>query len=122
MISGPNRPVSSALGSPCPKGAHAHAPFLTVLLIGFLAVPGQAAGAQGPCDQRDAVLGLLADRFQERPVAIGVTSEGNLVEVLTDADGGTWTIIVTSPDGESCLILSGEGWRTTLRLTQEPEA
>ena len=68
------------------------------------------------------MLGLLAERYQERPIAVGVTSEGSLVEVLTDAKGGTWTIIVTSPEGMSCLVLSGEGWQEKLQVAQEPEA
>ncbi len=68
------------------------------------------------------MLSLLAERYQEQPVAVGVTSEGSLVEVLTDAKGGTWTIIVTSPEGMSCLVLSGEGWRDTLQVAREPEA
>ena len=51
-----------------------------------------------------------------------MTSEGSLVEVLTDAKGGTWTIIVTSPEGMSCLVLSGEGWQAKLQIAQEPEA
>ena len=78
--------------------------------------------AQQPCDQRDNVLGLLAERYRELPIAVGVTSEGSLVEVLTDAKGGTWTIIVTSPEGLSCLVLSGEGWQAKLQVAQEPEA
>ncbi|MFQ5776195.1 MAG: hypothetical protein ACE5GS_16880 [Kiloniellaceae bacterium] len=53
---------------------------------------------------------------------MGVTAEGSLVEVLADATGGTWTIIVTSPEGVSCLILSGEGWRRLEQIAKEPEA
>ena len=44
-------------------------------------------------------------------MAVGVTNKGALVEVLTSADGGTWTIIVTTPQGMSCLVAAGEGWR-----------
>ena len=87
-----------------------------------MAAPGAAVAVSQPCDQRDNVLGLLAERYHERPIAVGVTSEGSLVEVLTDAKGGTWTIIVTSPEGMSCLVLSGEGWQAKLQVAQDPEA
>ncbi len=78
---------------------------------------GAMAQAQGPaqarqqCDERTKVLGHLANKYQEAPVAIGVTSSGGLVEVLSTGDGNTWTIIVSNPDGVSCLLAAGEGWR-----------
>jgi len=78
---------------------------------------GAMAQAQGPaqarqqCDERTKVLGHLANKYQEAPVAIGVTSSGGLVEVLSTGDGNTWTIIVSKPNGVSCLLAAGEGWR-----------
>ncbi len=63
------------------------------------------------CDQRARVLGHLAQKYKEAPVAIGVTSTGGMVEVLTTGDGGTWTIILSNPNGTSCLVAAGEGWR-----------
>lgn len=78
---------------------------------------GAMAQVQGPaqarqqCDERTKVLGHLANKYQEAPVAIGVTSAGGLVEVLSTGDGNTWTIIVSKPNGVSCLLAAGEGWR-----------
>ncbi len=63
------------------------------------------------CDQRARVLGHLAQKYKEAPVAIGVTSTGGMVEVLTTGDGGTWTIILSNPNGTSCVVAAGEGWR-----------
>ena len=54
----------------------------------------------------------LAKKFHEAQVAIGVTGKGALVEVLTTKDGNTWSILMTNPNGLSCLVASGEGWRT----------
>ena len=71
--------------------------------------PMQAQRQQ--CDERAKVIGHLAKKYQEAPVAIGVTSSGGLVEVLSSGDGTTWTIIVSNPNGVSCLIAAGEGWR-----------
>lgn len=71
--------------------------------------PAQAQQQQ--CDERTKVLGHLANKYQEAPVAIGVTSSGGLVEVLSTGDGNTWTIIVSNPNGTSCLLAAGEGWR-----------
>ena len=74
----------------------------------MLASPAQG---QPQCDERAKVLGMLAKKYQEIPVAAGVTNAGGLVEVLADHKGGTWTIIVTTPQGISCLVAAGEGWR-----------
>lgn len=83
------------------------------LLLSFLLMfIGDAyAQSQPQCNERDNVLALLAKKYQEIPIAAGVTSTGSLIEVLTDSKGETWTIIVTSPRGMSCLVTAGEGWR-----------
>ena len=59
----------------------------------------------------DRVLDLLANKYKEAPVAAGVTNTGGLVEVLSTGKGDTWTIIITTPKGMSCLVAAGEAWR-----------
>ncbi len=77
----------------------------------LFAAPADGAVQQIPCNQRNDVLGLLAQKYQELPIAVGVTNRGGLVEVLSTGDGKTWTIIISSPDGEACMVAAGEGWR-----------
>ena len=81
-----------------------------------------AAGQQPSCKERGDVLALLAKKYQEAPVAAGVTSSGGLVEVLTTGNGATWTIIVTTPQGMSCLVAAGEGWRNIPFVMLDPRA
>ncbi len=69
------------------------------------------AMSQVPCGQRDEIFEWLAVKYKEAPIASGVSSTGSLIEVLSTHDGETWTLIVTSPDGNSCMIASGQGWR-----------
>ena len=85
--------------------------------------PTQALPQQ--CDDRDAVLELLAEKYREAPVAFGVTNSGGLVELLTsapDSEGDTWTIVITTPMGLSCLVAAGEGWRALERANPDPES
>ncbi len=70
-----------------------------------------AEAAPATCKQRDEVLQHLSGKYSEAPVALGVTNTGGLIEVLSSGEDGTWTIIVTSPSGLSCLMAAGEGWR-----------
>src|SRR3546814_11742324 len=64
------------------------------------------------CGEHKDVKQLLLQKYNESPVGLGITSQGGLVEVPTASDGATWSIIVTMPDGLSCLIAAGEGWRS----------
>jgi len=82
----------------------------------------QTASGRPQCNDRKQVLDLLAQKYKEAPIASGITNNGGLVEVLTDAKGGTWTIIVTTPQGVSCLVAAGEGWRKMEQIAQDPEA
>ena len=74
------------------------------------------------CQQRDAVLQILEQKYKEAPVALGVTHNGGLVEVLSTGNGSTWSIIVTTPQGISCLVAAGEGWREMEQVAVDPEA
>ena len=85
--------------------------YATTLLAVALFLVSSAAVAQVPCGQRDKVVESFAVKYKEAPIAAGVSSNGRLIEVLSAHDGDTWTLIVTSPDGNSCMIASGQGWR-----------
>ncbi len=83
---------------------------MMLFVVGVILV-SSVAMAQVQCGQRDKIVELLTVKYKEAPIATGVSSEGSLIEVLSTHDWDTWTLIVTSPDGNSCLIDSGQGWR-----------
>jgi hypothetical protein len=83
-----------------------------------LVLPLAAAKAEPACGHRVDVLKELSERYKEAPVALGLASNGSLLEVLSSDGGTTWTIIVTSPDGTSCLVAAGEDWQPTKPVTQ----
>jgi hypothetical protein len=82
---------------------------LAALVAAFF-MPGRP-GAEAACAPRDRVVGQLAQRYHEVRVAAGVSAAGSLVEVFVAEHGTTWTIAVTTPNGLTCLVASGEGWR-----------
>ncbi|MSO77946.1 MAG: hypothetical protein EXQ87_13725 [Alphaproteobacteria bacterium] len=73
---------------------------------------GSAGGTPVRCDYRPAVVKQLASHYAEMPVGIGLAVNGGVVEVLASDSGASWTIIITMPDGMSCLMASGRGWET----------
>jgi len=75
-------------------------------LIATLGSP--VAHAAAPCQERGAVLAKLAKNYAEAPVAIGMASNGGVLEVLAaESETGSFTIIVTMPNGMSCMLASG---------------
>ena len=94
----------------------------TLTLGAALTIVTSTAFAAPQCNDRDHILELLKSQYSEAPVAIGVANNGGLVEVLSTGDGDTWSIIITTPKGMSCLVAAGEGWRVIEQLAMEPEA
>ncbi len=79
-----------------------------VALIGLQAEP---ASAQQVCGERAKLMTQLGEKYAEAPVAMGLTSAGAVIEVLTSSLG-TWTFLVTYPTGQTCMVASGKSWET----------
>ena len=94
---------------------------LFLFVAGIACVWAVSGYAQVACAERAEVLKNLEEKFDERPMAAGLTSEGGLVEVVKTADGSTWTILVTSPDGYTCIVAVGEGWREHEQVADGPQ-
>lgn len=69
-----------------------------------------AAAQQLACAKRSEVLKHLAAKYTEAPVAIGLANNGGVLEVLSSNTGSSWTIIITMPEGPTCLVAAGEHW------------
>lgn len=86
------------------------------LAIGFgllQATPiAEAQGGSPACAQRDQVVARLEQRFGETPHSQGVQQNDALVELFASDTTGTWTILMTSPNGLSCLLAAGRLWKT----------
>lgn len=95
----------------CPGRAVLGAVLLAVLATG----PAIATAQQIPrCTARADMVEYLAETYGERPVAIGLTRNGVLMEVLAHPDGRSWSLISTALQGGvrvSCLQLAGEAFR-----------
>lgn len=77
--------------------------------------------AQAPraaiCGQRDHVVAQLHTRFGEQVRAVGLAGQTRIVEVFASDETGSWTITVTSVDGVTCLLASGQHYES---LPQHP--
>ena len=87
-----------------------------VALTHDLLPTGLAASSGMRCEERAVVVRFLHEKYNESLFSVGVTQTGYLIEVLISPGGGTWTILFSSPQGRSCLLAAGQGWR---RLERE---
>lgn len=89
---------------------------MTAIIARLLASAGLAwsisipAAAQSiSCGPHETVTSALAEQFQEKREAIGLSSTGMLMEVFA-SQFGTWTILMTSPAGIACVIAAGDSF------------
>jgi hypothetical protein len=77
------------------------------------AMPAQSANMlqMNMCSARDTIVGELEEHFQESVTAVGMVDDNAMVEIFV-SDSGTWTILATGTDGNSCVISAGEGWES----------
>lgn len=79
---------------------------LAAPLAGCLATPAPASG----CAPREVVVERLAERYGESRRSIGLGASGAMMEVFASDRTGTWTITVTTAQGLTCLMASGEAF------------
>lgn len=71
------------------------------------------------CATRAEVLSHLSGEYGEAPVAIGAADNGGVIEVMRSAESNTFTIIITMPDGMTCMIAAGRNWEDLRALTRD---
>ena len=52
----------------------------------------------------------LTTKYSESRLGIGLDFSGNVLELFASPQG-SWSILVTFPDGRTCMVSSGEDWQ-----------
>jgi len=83
-------------------------------LLILTAVPSlaQTAPNQAQCATRDKVVGVLAAKYGETRHGIGIAPPDQIMELWANDTTGTWTITITMPNGATCMIGGGQGFKT----------
>lgn len=63
-----------------------------------------------PCSSYAQIHAQLSRHYAERPVSLGLQSNGNLLQVYASAGSGTWTIVSLTPQGLACVVAAGANW------------
>ncbi len=62
------------------------------------------------CGTRDRIVATLAGSYGEVRSGLGVQGQRSVIELWTSEETGSWTILMTWPDGMSCVLASGNYW------------
>lgn len=91
-------------------------------LLGGAVVAPNTATAMARCGERDQVVASLTDRHAERHIASGFQSEAGLMEIWASDSDNSWTILLTRPDGVTCVMAHGTHWleNTMLPVSGDP--
>jgi len=83
---------------------------LTTAIITAILMTATPAFAAKTCGQRDDVIGQLSTKHSEQMKVGGlqkVKGVHALLEVWASDESGTFTVLLTSPHGVSCIVAAG---------------
>ncbi len=87
-----------------------------LLMAAILILIPATALSQQVCNNRETMIKLLEEKYNEYPKGISTTSTGLLIERYESLNRKSWTIVVTHPQTKiSCVMFNGEDW-TELKL------
>ncbi len=90
----------------------------SITILGGLAIASllvaPAGAQQAVCGDRNEIVSRLESGYQESNTGIGLSATGGLIELYT-SEKGTWTLMLTQPNGVSCLIAAGDNWENVDR-------
>ena len=84
--------------------------FLMAPIAALVSLAGVSSHAQEACLERQNAISKLQNRYGENISARGLASNGKaMIELLTSQDG-SWTMLITTTDGRTCIFGSGHDW------------
>ena len=91
------------------------------LISGVMAMSTHAQAAGMACGERTALLKALNDKYKESPRALGLSSSGKAMFEVFTSKTGTWTIVMTTTKGVTCIMAAGHSWEDALEVVEGPQ-
>ncbi len=87
--------------------------------LAFVLMPAKASAGPALCGKRGDLIKVLKKRYQENRVAVGLSQKSTeAFEVFASTDG-TWTVLMTTKKGLTCIMASGHSWKDVAALAGE---
>lgn len=95
---------------------------VVVLFVVLFMLSAQIANAQPPgCNDRDALIANLQRGYGESRQTVALDAAGRLIEVLANLTTGSWTAVMTTADGVSCIVASGYEFEAVHEVISDEE-
>jgi hypothetical protein len=90
---------------------------LAIAAVAASSLLGLTTASANPaaCAPRAAIVQKLDETYKEARQAIALTKQGGLLEIFVSAKG-SWSILVSNPNGKACLVAAGENWQQQEQL------
>lgn len=82
----------------------------SALVFGMAALAPPFAEAQSKCGPREVFVAKLTDQYKETSKGVGLASPTQVVEFWVSEETGTFSVLLTYPNGMTCLIATGRNW------------
>ncbi len=82
-------------------------------------LPQSAKAAE--CGTHDKVIAFLGKKYKEQVAAMGLVSNKGFMQLFV-ADTGTWTVLLTTPEGISCIVAAGDSYEKAPIVNTDPNA
>ncbi|MDB9856798.1 hypothetical protein OAC63_00190 [Amylibacter sp.] len=92
----------------------------TALVFGMAALAPPAATAQ-TCGPRDQLITQLTERYQEVSRGVGLSSATQVVEFWASNKTGTFSVLLTYPNGLTCILATGSNWTEAPHLASNSD-
>lgn len=89
----------------------AFVPALMLPALAGIVLPAAPAAAQMICGKRGDMVRQLDEKYGETRQSMGLSEGQGVVELYASEETGSWTILLTSPQGTTCLMAAGEAYR-----------
>ncbi len=88
-----------------------------VLLTAAMLAPVSSHAQNNNCADRAVVTDRLTKNYGETFAGGGLRNSDSIFEVWKSDESGTWTILMTMPNGLACVMAAGTDWRAALPET-----
>lgn len=92
---------------------------LMILMVSYGISP---ISAQGNCDFRESLLNNLDKKYGELEFALGIVNNGDILEIIVDANDRSWSVLITKPNGISCVVAVGDDFEIQTIKTVDEES
>jgi len=83
---------------------------LIIAALVFAVASPSVAQAQSVCGERESMIVKLKKKYGESERGMGLSGKEALVEIWSSEKTGTWTIVMTRPNGIACVMAAGDSW------------